>query len=115
MKSFKVAEGAYVSDGVEHPVGDVIELDESTQEVQDAVAAGVLLAVEAPAEDAGAQPGVATPRGHFSLQVKWREGTTEGEVEAAQSFIKEFTDAIAESEEDHFPLCMDSITVLRDR
>lgn len=110
MKSFKVAEGAYVADGVEHPIGDVIELDESTQEVQDAVAAGVLVAVEA-----APAPEAPKPLGFFSLDVKWREGTTEEEQAAAMPWIQESTAQMAQAAEDLFPDCIDAFTVKRDR
>jgi hypothetical protein len=94
-------------------------MDENETPVEAAPAEEVALVAENPegepatAEEVGAEPLV--PKGFFALEVAYRKGTTEGEIEAAMSFIKEFTESLAESKEDHFPLCIDALTIKRDR
>lgn len=99
-----------------HAPGSEIELDASLEATQTLIAEGVI--AEKVAEGSGTVTGnesAPIPLGHFTLAVKWREGTTDEEKEAATPFIKEFTEALAESREDHVPLCIDEITVRRDR
>lgn len=108
--------------------GDVVELDEaraaameegSVKVYDNGESAGSAQAdVVPPANDvppAQEAPAGIVPKGFFSLEVAWREGTTESEREVAMPFIKDFTEAMGESREDHFPLCIDSLKIKRDR
>lgn len=99
--------------------GDVVSLDSELASTQELADAGKIRAVEVPAEQVGeasVTEGAAKPaEPHFSLIVNWRPGTTEGEQEAALSWIKESSAQLSASPEDLFPLCVDSFEVKRNR
>lgn len=122
MKQYTVTsdEPVTLPDGSTAGKDAVVELDETTIETEALVAAGKVVAIDAPAQEEEtveetppADSDKANP--FFALDVKYREGTTEGEIEAASAFVVEFNAELAASNEDHFPLCIDALTIRRIR
>lgn len=55
----------------------------------------------------------AATEGHFVLDVVYKDGATQEEIDGALEFVKDFTKGLAESKEDHMPLVIEAITVKR--
>lgn len=122
---YKVTADTTLPNGAPAAEGDVVDLNEGTEEVQAMVTAGTLVEAPAeeetpaaPAEDAApeepATPAKEADTVFFGLDVKYRDGTTAEEIEnAEQTFVTEFNAELQESRQDHLPLCIESITVKR--